>query len=540
MSNKNIEFSCGCKFKINDNNNIVFDPDIENLNLDCKRTWDLIGAGNTKGVFQLESRLGRSLAKKLKPESIEHLSGLLAILRPGCLEAIRDNKSVTQHYIDRKNGEESVDYYHQSLEPSLNSSFGEMIYQEQAMSIAKNIAGFSLQESDNLRKSLGKKLASEMAKVKIKFLEGTQKVNIVTQEEAEKIFGWIEKSQRYAFNKSHSISYSVNTYLSAYAKAHFPKMFFKAYLKFARDKIDPHAEIKGLVQNATEMDIIVRPPDIRLTNEYFIIHNGDIYFGLRDIKGLGDSAYKKFIKIKDKIEKSGKTIGECSWLETLFTLLQNVNSTAAKAIIECGAMPYIKKTRSSMLFEYQLAEDLTVKELSFVMENLGQTDLGVLLEKLLKSGKVHSTRIKSITDKISLFKKPPHSLLDSIDWLTDVEYNILGCSITCSKVDMCDLSMTNVSCRDLKTGLNAHNIILGGEIENVNTTITKKGKTAGQEMAFMEMSDGTGVADNIIIFPETYKKYRQLLFLGNIIVVVGNKSNKGDSLIVDKVYLAKT
>jgi len=198
---------CGCKFPVLDGSNkafpkILFSPKIEDISLDCKRTWDLIGEGNTKGCFQLESRLGQSMAKKLKPENIEQLSALISIMRPGSLEAFRDGKSVANHFIDKKNHLESVDYFHPALEPSLKSTYGEMIYQEQAMQITQAIAGFDLQEADMLRKAIGKKKPEEMAKVKIKFIEGAKKLKIVTTEEAEEIFGWIEKSQRYSFNKS--------------------------------------------------------------------------------------------------------------------------------------------------------------------------------------------------------------------------------------------------------------------------------------------------------------------------------------------------
>ncbi|NDD85778.1 DNA polymerase III subunit alpha, partial [bacterium] len=290
------KYPCGCSFQVetlDDITSINFDPTIEHMRLDCHRTWDLISEGNTKGCFQLESRLGRSMAKKLKPSSIEQLSALIAILRPGCLEAMRDGKSVSNHYIDRKNGEESVDYFHPALEPILRSTYGEMIYQEQAMEIAKVIAGFNLQEADLLRKAIGKKKPEEMAKVKEKFLSGAKKINTVTSDEAEQIFGWIEKSQRYSFNKSHSISYAVNAYLSAYTKAHFPKIFFASYLRFAKDKIDPQAEIKELTQNAIEMNIDVSIPDLRNLNQYFILKDNKLYFGLTDIKGVGDSVFNK-------------------------------------------------------------------------------------------------------------------------------------------------------------------------------------------------------------------------------------------------------
>ena len=124
---KDYEYPCGCSFS-RDDEHIKFDP-TSKINLGCKRTWDLISDGNTKGCFQLESRLGRTMSKKLKPSNIEELSALISIMRPGCLEAFRDGKSVSNHYIDKKNGNESVDYFHPALEPILSNTYGEMVYQ---------------------------------------------------------------------------------------------------------------------------------------------------------------------------------------------------------------------------------------------------------------------------------------------------------------------------------------------------------------------------------------------------------------------------
>ena len=153
---------------------ISTDVDFENIDLECKQTWALIGAGNTKGVFQLESRLGQSMAKRLKPSNIEELAALISIMRPGCLEAVRDNKTVSNHYIDKKNGLESVDYFHVSLEPILKGTYGEMVYQEQAMQICQQIANFDLSEADMLRKAIGKKNPEEMARIKTIFINKTK------------------------------------------------------------------------------------------------------------------------------------------------------------------------------------------------------------------------------------------------------------------------------------------------------------------------------------------------------------------------------
>jgi DNA polymerase-3 subunit alpha len=538
---KKFQYSCGCSFDIVDNGEtkkILFEPNIDHISLDCARTWDLISDGNTKGCFQLESRLGRSMAKKLKPSNIEELSALISIMRPGCLEAVRDGKTVSNHFIDKKNGQESIDYFHPSLETILRNTYGEMVYQEQAMEIAKVIAGFNLQEADMLRKAIGKKKPEEMAKVKQKFIAGTQKTNIVSLEQAEQIFGWIEKSQRYSFNKSHAVSYAINGYLSAYAKAHFPKIFFASYLRFAKDKIDPQAEIKELVQNATEMDIVVHTPDIRNMNQFFILKNNKIYFGLTDIKGVGASVFEK---LKNMIQDNSIDLNNINWLNLLFKILLNINSIAAKALIESGATSFIKQTRNSMVFEYNTASNLTKKETAFLIENIANYDtLSNALKYLLDNGKINKNRRKIIEDMVHSIFSPPFSLEDTAEWISHVEDAALGCSITCAKVDMYDISMTNTTCRDFKNGINKDNIILGGEIDFINITKTKSGKTVGSEMAFVTLCDTTGSIDSVIFFPEKYKQYKNILFPGNVIIVKGNRSKNGDSLVVENAYVAKS
>jgi len=537
-----LKFPCGCKFDSSSNDiqsmSVSFDPTIENMQLDCSKTWDLISDGNTKGCFQLESRLGRSIAKKLKPSNIEELAALISILRPGCLEAIREGKSVTNPYIDKKNGQESIDYYHQSLEPILKNTYGEMIYQEQAMEIAKIIAGFNLQEADMLRKAIGKKKPEEMAKLKSKFLSGSIATGFVSEAQAEQIFSWIEKSQRYSFNKSHAVSYAINAYLSAYTKAHFPRIFFASYLRFAKDKIDPKAEIKELVQNANEMDITVKTPDLRFLNKLFILQGNDIHFGLTDIKGFGNSVYDKLIDI---IKTKNIDLKNSNWMVLSFAVLLDINSIAAKSLIRSGALDFCKKTRTAMLFELELMQELTKKEIGLILSNIYQYNtLQEALEGLLNIGKVNKNRKIIITNLMNSLTNPPYLLEDSPEWLSDSEEEILGCSISCSRVDMYDISMTNTTCKDFKNSISKENIILCGEIDNVNVTKTKSGKNPGMEMAFVTLTDGTGVLDSVVFFPDQYRSYRNILFNNNVIIIKGSRSKAGDALIVDKAYIAKS
>lgn len=455
-----------------------------------------------------------------------------------CLEAIRDGKSVTNHYIDKKNGQETIDNFHPSLEPILKTTYGEMIYQEQAMEIAKTIAGFDLQEADMLRKAIGKKKPEEMAKVKSKFLSGAKTLGLVSSDEAEQIFGWIEKSQRYSFNKSHAVSYAINAYLSAYAKAHFPKIFFASYLRFAKDKIDPKAEIKELVQNANEMNITVMIPDIRNLNKLFILKNDKIFFGLTDIKGFGNAVYDKLIST---INNKQVDLTNINWIQLALIVLVDINSTAAKALIQSGALSFLKKSRNSMLFELSLINELTKKEISSILMNIYlYSSLEDVFNALIKAGKVNKNRLTIIQNLLSTYKNPPYILDDNPEWIADTEEEILGCSITCSKVDMYDISMTNTTCKEFKNIVSKDNIILCGEVDNISVTKTKTGKNPGLEMAFVTLTDSSGVLDSVVFFPDQYRSYRNILFNSNVIIVKGNRSKSGDGLIVEKAYIAKS
>jgi hypothetical protein len=200
------EFDCGCKFPIVDSKIKDIDGlpslyiDYQNINHQCYYAWDLYSSGRTKGIFQLEKSLGQGWAKKVSPCSIEELAALIAVIRPGTLKSIVDGKSMAQHYVDRKNGEE-YDLFHPEAKESLGSTYGVMLYQEQTLAIARKFAGFSLIEADIIRKGIGKKDAELLASIKQKFLDGCEKTGIITYGDAVALFDIIEKSNRYSFNK---------------------------------------------------------------------------------------------------------------------------------------------------------------------------------------------------------------------------------------------------------------------------------------------------------------------------------------------------
>ncbi len=528
-----MNFDCGCSFDLVDQKDkqtrIVYDT--SKINFNCTATWDLLSEGNTKGVFQLESRLGQSMSKKLKPENIEQLAALISIMRPGCLEAIRDGKSVSNHFIDKKNGLESVDYFNFCLEPILKNTYGEMVYQEQAMEIAKEIAGFNLQDADMLRKAIGKKKPEEMAKIKSKFIDGCNVVKKVSQDEAEQIFSWIEKSQRYSFNKSHAVSYAINAYMSAYSKTHFPLIFFLSYLRLAKDKIKPQEEILELIINAKSMGISVFGPDLRLKNKEFVIHNDKIYFGLTNIKGLGDSV---FVKLMDTI--SDKNLYTYSWMQTLLNVLININSTAAKALISCGALDYLKKTRNSMLYEYNLLSQLTEKEIGLCNQNLSANSNAIDTLRNLLQQKVSKPRQQKILGMINQLDDPPYSLMDSPEWISDNEREILGASITCTKTDSYDSSYANTDCLDLKNFDVNKQFFVVAEISSMSVIRTKRGKNPGQEMCFLKLSDSYGSVD-CVVFPDEFDDIKNMLDDGRVLMFNGQKSKKDQTPIIKKCFV---
>jgi DNA polymerase III subunit alpha len=337
-----------------------------------KKTWQLFEEGKTKGVFQLESNLGKSWSKKLAPNNIEELSALIAIIRPGCLKAFVDGKSMTQHFIDRKHGREEVTYLHESLEEVLLPTYGVLVYQEQSMRIAQKIAGFNLEEADELRKAIGKKKADLMAKVKKKFIAGAKRVKIVNKEEAEQIFGWIQASARYAFNKSHSISYAVCSYWSAYEKAHNTEAFFLSYLYYANEKQDPHQEVYELISEAKLFDIQARTPSLINFENKFNVRNHKIYFGIKDIKSLtGKTGDKAMSAIKEAEEDMNKDISKFTWIEILLFFGSKVSSTAFKALASIGFFRDFngKVSRNKALYDYEIYRILTKAEQKWLQNN---------------------------------------------------------------------------------------------------------------------------------------------------------------------------
>jgi DNA polymerase-3 subunit alpha len=565
-------YECGCKFEVVEIGppvRLKVVPDVNHLPLNCQRTWELIGEGNTKGVFQLETNFGQQYAKKLKPDNMEQLAALSAILRPGCKNAIRDGVSVTDHYIKRKHGEEPVEYFHPDLQKIVGSTFGEMIYQEQAMQIAQHFAGFDLQQADVLRKAIGKKKADIMAAVKKDFMEGCEKQGIINNEQAEELFGWIEKSQRYSFNKSHAVSYAMNSYVDAFLKAHFPVSFFTARLYYAKDKKPkPFDEVKLLVTNAKMMNINIYPPSFkndfphfRRISEQMQVGQAPynpwddkIYFGFGDIREVGDSAVAK-IKRSSFVAETvlGKPRKDWNWLEFLmFFSQQEVSSTTVVAMIEAGALDYFGMDRTRMIFEYKRYSELTELEQAWLKQNLygkKETLLDMLREAIslyeietskkkpekAKKPFSNKNRYQKIKGIVQVLEKPPRSLDDTIDWIARVEESRLGTSITANIVDGCKGSeQANCTLLDfVKRRETGSGIFIACQIESIKPHIQNN----GEEMAFVTVTDGEISLDSVI-FADSWAviKNSGLCYEENTVMVSGDRSNRGGGLIIKKMW----
>ena len=516
------------------------------ITFDDDATWDLICSGRTKGVFQLESNLGRSWSKRVQPRDIEELSALISIIRPGTLKAIVDGKSMTQHFVDRKNGIEEITYLHPSLEPILKATQGVLVYQEQSMQITQQLAGFDLQEADNLRKAIGKKKADLMAQVKESFLKGASKEAIVSNEIAEEVFSWIEKSSRYAFNKSHAVSYAICAYWSAYAKIHHPLEFYCNYLLHSSGKPDPQQEVKELVNDAKNIDIHINPPSLKAMNVQTDIIDGQICFGFLDVKTVGLKQVEKFKEaIKKGEEACDKPFIEWSWYEFLILVSSSCNSRMVIALISIGFFSNFSGSRQNMLDELDTWSNTTKKEQQWAVDNYKKfEDLVSLLKAMAPTKKLGGStfnlrRSQVLLDLVIQCENPSYSLKDDSEWVIRTEENYLGVALTYSRVEVYNTSLANTTIKEFISGKRG-NIKMAVSISDVKKYVTKRGKMKGVEMAFICAEDHTGTIDTITVFAEKWKEHKTVLYKGNNVILKGQDSRNirhqiDDGFIVEDV-----
>ena len=306
--------------------------ELDDLPLDDAKAFKLLQAAHTTAVFQLESPGMKELLRKLKPDSFNDIVAAVALYRPGPLDA-----GMVDEYINRKHGNAPVKYLHPLTEPILQPTYGVILYQEQVMQIAQELAGYSLGGADLLRRAMGKKNAEEMQRQRKIFVEGAA-ANDIPAGQAEPIFDLMETFARYGFNKSHSVAYALIAYHTAWLKAHYPAEFMAAVLSADLDKTD---KIANLIEDCRAMGLEILPPDINRSVYRFKVENGAIRYGLGAIKGVGAGAVESLCAAREELGGFDSLITLCREVD-----LSRLNRRALETLIRSGACDVIDDNRA--------------------------------------------------------------------------------------------------------------------------------------------------------------------------------------------------
>ncbi len=479
--------------------------DIKKIPFDDKATYDLISAGYTIGVFQLESRGMRELLKKLKPDKFEDLIAVVALYRPGPL-----GSGMVDDFIDIKHGRKKAHYPLPQLEPVLKDTYGIILYQEQVMQIAQVLAGYTLGEADLLRRAMGKKIASEMQKQKGRFLEGCKK-NKIPDKIAEDIFEKMAKFAEYGFNKSHSAAYAYIAYETAYLKTHYPIEFMTALL--TEDKENPDKVIKD-INECKIMGIKILPPDINESEFDFTVSNDKIRFGLGAIKHVGEKAIISIIESRKK-EKYKSLYDFCYKVD-----LAKVNKKVIESLIKSGAMDGIPLNRASKIhnLEQILSQvNLAKKE---QMENRNGI-FGKFFEKTSFEENIKIEEVEEWDEAIKLQQ----------------ERELLGFYISSHPLNKYKDILNNYNSAfidDIISGeFKGENVKLGGIISEVKTLKTKR---KAEKMASIILEDLTGKIE-AVIFPNIYRENSDIITNDSLVFIRGtlDVNEAGAKIIVNEI-----
>ena len=328
--------------------------DIDNLKLDDEKTFKLFAEGKMTGVFQLESRVAQSTSRSLKPKRFEDIVALVALIRPGPLGAGMHNE-----FADRANNRKEIEYLHNDLESILNETYGVILYQEQVMQIAEKIAGFNLQEADNLRVAMGKKIPKVMEEQRKKFTDGAVSNNY-SEQFAIELFDQIAYFAGYGFNKSHSVPYALLAYQTAYLKANYPAEYIAACLTAVKRDKDRTAIF---LSEARDMGVKVSTPDINLSSSDFTVNDNEILFGLSAVRNVGDIT-------ADKIVLERESNGDFESIEDFLSRIdsRSLNKRGVEALIQGGGLDKFGHTRKGM-FDSAIELIENAKELKANKEN---------------------------------------------------------------------------------------------------------------------------------------------------------------------------
>jgi DNA polymerase III alpha subunit len=537
------EFPCGCRWPVLGPPPAPGLPPLIDIDQDglpeCASTYALLATGRTKGVFQLEKRLGQDWAKRLAPESVEHLAALGALLRPGALNAKDDRGvSMTEVYCRRKNGEEPADAYLPALQDILAPTYQVIAYQEQVLRIAGELAGMDANERDKLRAALGKKDEQEFARCRDVFRAGVKATGVVTPDEGDAVWAWVKESSRYLFNKSHSVSYALTGYETAYLKAHAPHAFYANWLLFAKDGADPKEEVAELVRDARHFGVKILPPDFRLMRPLVSLDGAAVRFGLTDVRGMGDSTF-------DRVEAAvraaegvlGRPTAEWGWVDFLLYAAPEFPA-AAKAMALAGALDWSGLTRKRMAAELDATSvpRVTKAEMKRVHAAGPHASCLAALEWLLSAGKMAPGRPAKLAGEVAVLKSPLASERDTPAENAAGEEWALGVAVTCSRTDGFDLSGASSTCRAFANGAAGDDrgrFKLAVAVEEARVTKTKAGKTPGAAMAYLAVGDATGSLEGVQAFPEAWAACGKDLREGAAVMLVGRRDARRGNFVVD-------
>jgi len=454
------------------------------LPMDDAPTFALLKACKTTAVFQLESRGMKDLVKRLQPDCFEDIIALVALFRPGPLQS-----GMVDDFINRKHGRARVLYPHPKLEPVLRPTYGVILYQEQVMQIAQVLAGYSLGAADLLRRAMGKKKPEEMAIQREIFCKGAVERG-VNAETATHIFDLMEKFAGYGFNKSHSASYALIAYQTAWLKVHYPAAYMAAVLSADMDHTD---KVVHFIEDCQALQLHIEPPHINHSHYYFkVIDDTHIAYGLGAIKGAGQAAIELIVEARKQGEFKD-LFDFCCRVD-----LRKVNRRVLEALIKAGAFDNMSTHRASLMASIDAA--LRHAEQVLRDKTHGQHDLFSQISHVTPA--VYYQDVPPWTDHERLFGEketlgfyltghPIHRYLHELNHF--ISYRINEAKPNKEKM-----------------------VIIAGIIANIRTLQTKK----GDRMAVVSIDDNTGKMD-VLCFPESYHKYRDLLMKDKLIIVEG-------------------
>lgn len=472
--------------------------DINKIPLDDLRTFQLLSSSQSMGVFQLESNGMRDLLKKIAPKEFEDLIAVLALYRPGPM-----GSGMLDDFIERRNRKSSIRYESKKMEPILNPTYGIMVYQEQVMQIASELAGFSLSQADLLRKAMAKKIPEVIERQRQFFVDGCKKNNI-RQETANKIFDQIEYFSGYGFNKSHSAAYAMISYHTAYLKANYPVEFMAALLTSEKDNTD---KIVEYVAESQRMGIEILPPDINESRDIFtVIDDKRIRFGLIAVKNVGQGAIEAILRIRDE-RGSFKSLDDfCESAD-----LRLVNRKVIESLIKAGAMDSFGMFRAQLMLD--LEQTLALSSRIQKEKATGQLSFFDLTE----NNGFQKTAIKST--QVREWAEPQ---------LLAFEKEMLGFYVTGHPLARFANQLkrfTFCSTSNLSSYKDGELVKLAGLISKIKNTVTRK---SGEKMAILKLEDLNGSVE-ALLFPESYKQNSRYVQPNSVVLLTGRLNLKEET-----------